>query len=137
MTHNISSDGAERSLEMILKYSATSDFEKLFKRLAKRFRSLDGDLVTAKRAAMELLHVKGVDNRSCFHIQGYENEFCEFYKVKKFACRALKGKGVRSGVRVVYAYHQRENRIVFIEIYYKEDQKNESRRLIEEYVSSL
>jgi hypothetical protein len=31
----------------------------------------------------------------------------------------LKGKGVQSGIRAISAYHKDEDRIEFIEIYYK------------------
>ncbi|MBU0998757.1 hypothetical protein KKG24_00390 [Patescibacteria group bacterium] len=44
----------------------------------------------------------------------------EIYKVKHFRCRALKDKGSRSGIRIVYAYFPEENKIEFIQIYYKE-----------------
>ena len=119
---------------MNLTYSATLEFEKLFKKLAKRFRSLPDDLETAKRAAIELLHTQGIDNQSCFKLQGHENIFCDFYKVKKFACKTLKGKGVRSGIRIIYAHYSRENHVEFIEIYYKQDQTTESAELINVYL---
>jgi len=44
----------------------------------------------------------------------------EIYKVKHFRCRALKNKGSRSGIRIVYAYFLEENKVEFIQIYYKE-----------------
>lgn len=42
-------------------------------------------------------------------------------KVKKFACKSLKGKGGHSGIRFTYAYFPFEDKIEFIEIYYKGD----------------
>ena len=44
-------------------------------------------------------------------------------KVKKIACRALKGRGVNSGLRLIYAWFETENRIVFMEIYHKNEKK--------------
>jgi hypothetical protein len=36
---------------------------------------------------------------------------------KKLACRSLKGKGVASGIRVIYAYFEQEDVIELVEIY--------------------
>jgi len=52
-------------------------------------------------------------------------------KVKKIACRSLKGRGVNSGLRVVYAYYKEEQKIVFVEIYHKSEKGNEDRERIE------
>ncbi|MEI6433196.1 MAG: hypothetical protein WCP32_00005, partial [Bacteroidota bacterium] len=51
-------------------------------------------------------------------------------KVKKIACRALKGRGVNSGLRLVYAYFKEEERISFIELFHKNDKENEDRKRI-------
>ena len=46
---------------------------------------------------------------------------------------SLKGKGVNSGIRVIYAYFNEEDKIVFIEIYYKGDKENEDKERIVEF----
>lgn len=38
----------------------------------------------------------------------------KIYKAKKFACRSLKGKGVQSGVRVIYVYFEEVDNIEHI-----------------------
>ena len=48
-------------------------------------------------------------------------------KVKKIACKRLKGRGVNSGLRLVYAYFNEEDKIVFIELYHKNEKGNEDR----------
>jgi hypothetical protein len=53
-------------------------------------------------------------------------------KVKKIACKALKGKGVNSGLRLVYAYFPEKNKITFIELYHKIDKENEDKKRIKE-----
>ena len=58
----------------------------------------------------------------------------KIYKAKKFACRSLKGKGVQSGIRVIYAYFEKEDKIELIEIYYKGDKENEDRERILKYL---
>ena len=68
-----------------------------------------------------------------FPIEGVGIEGHTFYKVKKFPCRSLKGKGAKSGIRVIYTYCESENRIELIEIYYKQDKENEDRNRIKKY----
>ncbi len=78
-----------------------------------------------------LYHKHGVDNHGIFRITGFPFEKPLIYKAKKFACRSLKGKGVRSGIRVIYAYFEKEDRIELIEIYYKDSvQKCEDKEQI-------
>ncbi len=54
------------------------------------------------------------------------------YKARKFRCKAM-NKGSRSGIRVIYTYNLSEDKIIFIEIYYKEKQKNHNVQLIKKY----
>ena len=57
--------------------------------------------------------------------------------MKHFRCRALK-KGSRSGIRVVYAYLEDEDRIEFVEVYYKKkDDRDCDRDRILKYYSQL
>jgi hypothetical protein len=42
---------------------------------------------------------------------------------------------VQSGMRVIYAYFEEENRIELIEIYYKGDKENEDKKRIKKYYS--
>ncbi|NGX33152.1 MAG: hypothetical protein K1060chlam4_01213, partial [Candidatus Anoxychlamydiales bacterium] len=61
----------------------------------------------------------------------------QVYKAKKFACKALKGKGARSGIRVIYAYVPENDEIRLIEIYSKSDKENENRERIKELFVSI
>lgn len=51
-------------------------------------------------------------------------------KVKKIACKALKGRGVNSGIRLIYAHFPDEQKIIFIELYHKNDKENEDKQRI-------
>jgi len=84
-----------------LAYDKTEKFSQLLRKLSKRYRTLPEDLEIVKKAAIELLHVKTLDNQSCYKLQGFSTEPCEIYKVKKFACKALRGTGNRSGMRLI------------------------------------
>ena len=60
----------------------------------------------------------------------------KIYKARKFACRALSGTGSNSGIRISYAHFAEENRIQFIEIYYKGDKEMEDRTRISRHYKS-
>jgi len=53
-------------------------------------------------------------------------------KVKKIACKSIKGRGVNSGLRLVYSYIKEQPKIVFIEVYHKGEKDSEDRIRITE-----
>jgi mRNA-degrading endonuclease RelE of RelBE toxin-antitoxin system len=118
---------------LTIKYEFIEAFEKDLKRLLKKFPTLADDLETAKRNAIELRHLKGMDNSSIFPISGFCRSEMSICKLKKFACRSLKGRGARSGIRVIYAFYERDFKVVFIEIYHKSENKNEDAERIKNY----
>ena len=86
------------------------------------------------RTELMLFHKLGIDNQGVVQIPGLGFQSPKVYKGRKFACRALKGKGVQSGIRVIYAYFEEKDRIELVEIYYKGDKENEDReRIIRRY----
>jgi len=107
-----------------------ADFERDAKRLTKRFRTLEGDLENFIKTELTLFHKHRIDNKGVVQIAGLGFQSPKVYKARKFACRALKGKGVQSGIRVIYAYFEQTDRIELIEIYYKGDKENEDRERI-------
>ena len=108
-------------------------FKKDLKKLLKRFPSLEEDLDSLVKAQLIAYHKLNIDNHGIFPIENLSIQNPKIFKVKKFACKSLKGKGVHSGIRVTYAYFSVEDRIEFIEIYYKGDQENEDRERIKNY----
>jgi hypothetical protein len=64
-----------------------------------------------------------------FRIDNLRLETC-IIKVKKIACKSLKGRGVNSGLRLIYAYFPHEQKITFIELYHKNDKESEERQRI-------
>jgi len=106
------------------------EFEKDLKRLVKRYASLEEDLRIFIKVALNMFHKQKVDSGAIFHISDLGIRSPKIYKARKFACRALKGKGAVSGIRVIYAYFEEEDRIAFIELYYKGDKENEDRERI-------
>jgi mRNA-degrading endonuclease YafQ of YafQ-DinJ toxin-antitoxin module len=107
-----------------------SEFEKDLKKLAKRFKTLEEDLEVFIKTELNLYHKLGIDNKGIFPISALKIEHPKIYKAKKFACRSLKNKGVQSGIRVIYAYFETENKIELVEIYYKGDKAQEDKERI-------
>jgi len=117
-----------------IEYRETEEFKKDLKKLVKRFSTLAEDLETAKKNAIELYHLLKIDNQSIFQINDLKTAEIELYKLKKFACKSLKGRGVHSGIRIIYAYHSSSAVIELIEIYFKGDKKVEDRERIKNYL---
>ncbi|OQY68223.1 hypothetical protein B6D29_01180 [Microgenomates bacterium UTCPR1] len=120
-----------------IEYNAIDSFQKDLKHLLKKYQTLEKDLETAKRDAIELFHLKRVNNQSIFPIQGFCTETIQICKIKKFACKALKGRGSKSGIRVIYAFHCQSCKVEFIEIYFKGNKENEDRDRIKEYLKKF
>jgi len=94
---------------------------------------LAGDLDTFIQTELGLYHKLKIDNGGIFQIPRLNIDHPKIFKAKKFACRALKNKGVQSGIRVIYAYFEQDDKIDLIEIYYKGDKANEDRQRILKY----
>jgi hypothetical protein len=119
-----------------IQYNSLPSFQKDFKALLKKFRTLENDLETAKRNAIELYQLKGIDNQSIFPIESLCADEIRIIKVKKFAYKALKGRGSISGIIIIYAFHCQSVKVDFIEIYFKEDKTNEDRNRIKAYLKT-
>jgi hypothetical protein len=107
-------------------FDELTEFKKDVKNLLKKYRTLNEDLDVVKRV-LEVVP----DERPpfSFRIDNLGLETC-IIKVKKIACKALKGKGVNSGLRLIYAYFPDEPKITFIELYHKNDKENEDKKRI-------
>lgn len=107
-------------------FNELAEFKKDLKGLLKKYRTLNEDLEIVKKV-LEIMP----DERPSFsfRIEGLGLETCVI-KVKKIACKALKGRGVNSGLRLIYAHFNEEQRITFIELYHKNEKGNEDRQRI-------
>jgi len=111
------------------------EFEKDLKRLLKKYPTLEEDLATWSEKELFLCHRLGIDNGGVFRITGLGTESAAIFKGKKFACRSLKGRGVHSGIRVIYSYDAGEDSVDLLEIYFKGDKKSEDRERIKQYLA--
>lgn len=102
------------------------EFKKDLKNLLKKYRTLNDDLDVVKQV---LTTAPDARPPFSFRIDNLGLETCVI-KVKKIACRALKGRGVNSGLRLIYAHFEEEEKIIFAELYHKNDKENEDRERI-------
>ncbi len=119
-------------------YEEIRRFSRDLKKLKKKFPSLPEDLEINKQYRISLFHENQGDRKSIVEIRGVGNTSeLRFFKVRRFQCKSLKGRGSRSGIRVIYAYLPKESRIIFIEIYFKSDQENERRERVIDLIKLL
>ncbi len=117
---------------MMMNFRSTREFEKDFKKLVKKFRTLNDDLGEFKKVLNKF--PKGIGKH--FNII---TQTGSIYIIKaRFFCRSLKKKSLR----IVYAYIEDHETIEligieFIEIYFKGHKANEDRQRIKDYLRQL
>jgi hypothetical protein len=112
-----------------MKFDELEAYKKDLKNLLKKYRTLNDDMKVVKQVLQVM-----PDERPPFSyiIDNLGIETCVI-KVKKIACKSLKGRGVNSGLRLIYAHFPDEQRIVFVELYHKNDKACEDRERILKY----
>ena len=114
-----------------MNFRYTHEFKKDFKKLSKKHKTLDNDL----------LEFKKVLNESPLGIGKHFNVLTKFGDINivkaRFFCQSLKKKDLR----IIYAYTETHAiiemiGIEFIELYFKGDKENEDRERIKEYLQN-
>jgi hypothetical protein len=106
-----------------MKFEELPEYQKDLKQLLKKYRTLKQD----KEDLQKTLEVEpDAEPPFSYRIEGLGIKTC-VVKVKKIACRALKGRGVNSGLQLIYVWFEVEQRIVMVELYHKNDKENEDR----------
>lgn len=125
-----------------MEFDELNEFKKDLKKLSKRYKSLKDDLEIIRKVLKVNPNARPPFS---FQIVGLGITNCVI-KVKKIACKSLKGKGVNTGLRLIYAYFEKkevegddgkkkelEEKIVFIELYHKNDKASENKERILKY----
>jgi len=112
-----------------MNFDELAEYRKDIKHLIKKYRTLHEDMEVVKKV---LTVVRDESPPFSYRIDNLGITTC-IIKVKKIACKALKGRGVNSGLRLVYAYFSNEPRIILIELYHKNDKESEDRNRITQY----
>ena len=111
---------------MTMNFSETNEFSKDFKRLSKKYRSLPDDLLEFKKIVSEIPLGSGKH----FNVIT-KTEQATVIKARLF-CQYLRG----SSLRIIYALHATSTKIEFIQLYLKNEQENEDRDRIKEYLKN-
>lgn len=106
-----------------MNFEQLEEFERDLKKLLKRYRTLESDLEVVRKV---LTAAPGERPPFSYRIDGLGIQTCVI-KVKKIACKTLKGRGANSGLRLIYAHFEGEKRIVMIELYHKNDKELEDK----------
>ncbi|MBA7607778.1 hypothetical protein ES703_14945 [subsurface metagenome] len=112
------------------------EFSKDKQKLLSKFPTLESDLELFKKALLaQSIRIQGLklgQIPGAVRISGLgPSVTVPIFKAKHFRCMALRNKGSRSGIRVIYAYGK--DKYTLIEIYYKGDKENEDRPRIIKY----
>jgi len=113
------------------------EFTRALKGLLKKYSTLESDIDTFINTVLKVYHKGKIPVSAVVQISNLGIASPLIYKVRKFTCKSLKGKGAASGIRIIYAYYEEEDTIEFVEIYYKGIKKNEDRKRILKYYSKL
>jgi len=112
-----------------MKFEELPEYQRDLKQLLKKYRTLKQDVEDLKKTLE--VEPDAEPPFSC-RIEGLGIKTC-MIKVKKIACRVLKGREVNSGLRLIYAWFETEERIVLIELYHKGEKANEDRGILKKY----
>ena len=111
---------------MMINFEELPEYQKDLKRLLKKYRTLNRDLEDVRKGLK--VYPEAFSPYS-FRIEGLGITTCVI-KEKIIASDSFKRKGINSGFRLIYAYFEKENRIVFVELYHKIEKENEDRERI-------
>ena len=111
---------------MTMKFSQIPDFKKDLAQYSKKYKSLTDDL----QEFCNVITIDPLGNTKHFN-SIMQTHNLQILKARLF-CKYLKG----SSLRIVYAYFDKENRIEFIELYFKGVKTDYDRERVKEFVKS-
>jgi len=111
-----------------------SEFQEEFAEISETYNSFPDDFERFK----SVLEVKlpGYPNGTVPISKLGGGVVCPVYKVRKFRCECIRHKGNDSGIRIIYAYKPDENKIIFLELYHKNQKANNDKDRIYKYLSA-
>lgn len=122
-----------------INYFSISEFEKDFKKLEKRYRTLSDDFENMKKNLLEVHYIKGapLPPNTIVDIEGLCGENYKSKKVRKFTCKSLRNLGNRSGIRVIFVLEPDDLKITFIEIYHKSNKAVENKERLKNFIKTM
>ena len=106
---------------------ALAEYERDLRHLARRFRGLEEDIrAFVDKPLTYFLRGEPVAGRF-ERVAGLGFDSPEVYVAKRIACRALKGRGSNTGLRLVYAWFPKTDCVELVELYFKADRDKEDK----------
>ena len=121
----------------MINYKTLPEFDKDFKALLKRYRTLESDFETFKKYTIETFYEQKTPTTAFVPVEGFCSEDYVSNKVRKFACKALPGRGNQSGIRIIFVWQETLRLATFVEIYFKGDKPEEDRERLGDFVKTL
>lgn len=109
------------------------EFERDLKSLLKKYRTLKEDLLVVQSILAILPNARPPFSYSIDNI----GVAAEIIKIKKIASKSFYGKGVNSGLRLIYNYIPEDHKIVFLELYHKNEKELEDKKRILNYLKEI
>ncbi len=110
-----------------MKVVESSEFLRDIKHLGKKYPSLPKDFEELKIVLLQYPRGRGEKHWNRI----YESDTVAIYKTR-LVCASLRS----DALRLIYAYSFTEDRIDFIEIYFKGDKESEDQKRIKDYLKS-
>ena len=102
----------------MIEFETIPEFNKEYERFCKKYHNFSSDFERFKLA----LRTSPTKLGGVVHVSKLGNSVSiPIFKAKHFRCSCMKGKGSRSGVRVIYGYIESEGKIIFTHVYYKKN----------------
>lgn len=108
-----------------MKFEDHGDFRKDIRRLLKRFKSLDEDMNVVRK----VLAVIPDERPPLSYRMTHPRSDVEVINIR-ITCKCLKGYGVSSGLRLIYALFRDERRIIMMGMFYKNDHPSWEKRIL-------
>jgi hypothetical protein len=114
-----------------MRYRLTNQCQSEFKKLIKKFRSLEADIERFCKFTLKLEEDSGFPGTNKNYTLLKEQSGVSVYKAK-MPCPTLRG----NKFRVIYARHEDSIEIIFIELYIKSESDREDKQRIDDYLSN-
>lgn len=111
--------------------SYVPEFKNDTENLTERFETINHDIKVFIEIGLKLYHELNVDNEGIKPVKSLKDG--KIYQAEKFACRAIKGKGAKSGIKVIYAHFENKKKIELIEIFFSQDKDKHDENRIHKY----
>ena len=120
----------------MINYKTLPEFDKDFKALLKRYRTLESDFETFKKYTIETFYEQSIPTTAFVPVEGFCGENYVSNKVRKFACKSLPGRGSQSGIRIIFVWQESLRLVTFVEMYFKGDKAEEDRGRLGDFVKT-